>query len=286
MMRVYKSFQNVIVDGNVKFCAATEECLDAIEGLPDGKGLLTALCRGRHTVTIKFTGVGKGNSTSGLQGGGHRPRLLQALCIGDGPGFSSSLRTALENARRNNMPVEHVAKQLTLGLSPVTYNRSSQNVVAPNAVSISWFQRHFVGVKTVVDRRVEANLQTLLKLGTGDIPLRRLPRGWANHLPRLLRPFLTPGPGLSPIVNFHPTKTFHCVLDPAMHQRPPAIGLAHELIHALHCVTGVTQGANSIDGQNLEEIITTGFPPYQYEEFSDNKLRTQWPTHLHLRKHY
>ena len=36
----------------------------------------------------------------------------------------------------------------------------------------------------------------------------------------------------------------------------------------------------------LEEIITTGFPPYNYEQFSDNKLRTQWFSHLELRLKY
>jgi hypothetical protein len=36
----------------------------------------------------------------------------------------------------------------------------------------------------------------------------------------------------------------------------------------------------------LEELITTGMPPDNFEESSDNKMRTQWPSRLHLREDY
>ena len=31
---------------------------------------------------------------------------------------------------------------------------------------------------------------------------------------------------------------------------------------------------------------TTGMPPYNFEELSDNKMRSQWPQHLNLRMNY
>ncbi len=236
-------------------------------------------------MTIRDTEPGKGNSTS-RRGKGYQPQLLRAIHRHNAALFQASLRDALENARRNGVSLEHVARQLTLGLSPVTYNRHGQNVVRPSTVSLSWFQKHFMNVKTIVDRRVAANAQTLIELATGELPLGKLPTAWENHLPRILRIYLTPGAGLSPTVKFNPVGFLHCVDDPAMHQRPPTIGLAHELIHALHCVKGVNQANNKTGGQKLEEVITTGFPPYNFEEFSDNKLRTQWPAHLQLRKKY
>lgn len=95
-----------------------------------------------------------------------------------------------------------------------------------------------------------------------------------------------PGWGLSPKVKFNPLGQWHCVHDPAMHQRPAAIGLAHELIHALHCMKGIDMGDVISGHEMLEEIITTGFPPYNFEEFSDNKFRTQWPSKLELREKY
>ena len=87
-------------------------------------------------------------------------------------------------------------------------------------------------------------------------------------------------------MNFNPTATFHCKGDPAMHKRPPAIGLAHELIHALHAATGVDMWWVVKNNHRLEEVITTGMAPYQYEEISDNKMRAQWPTEIGLRKDY
>ena len=133
---------------------------------------------------------------------------------------------------------------------------------------------------------VADKMRILTGLASGALPLIRLPAGWERDLPRLLRNFLSPGTGSGSDVNFNATKTFHCVDDPAMHQRPPAIGLAHELIHALHNARGVRFVIDNGAGENLEEIITTGFPPYNFEEFSDNKLRSQWPAHLHLRENY
>lgn len=287
MKRVYKSYSNVIVDGNVKYCVRVEECLDSIDDLPDGRGLLKAIGRSRHSVTIRDTEPGKGNATSRRgKGDGYCPTLLRAIHRHDAALFQTSLRDALENARRSGMSLEHVARQLTLGLSPVTYNRHGQNVARPRNVSLSWFQRHFMNVKTIVDRRVATNAQTLINLATGELPLGKLPTAWRNSLPRILRIYLTPGVGLSPTVKFNPVGFMHCVDDPAMHQRPPAIGLAHELIHALHCVKGVNQANNRTGNQKLEEVITTGFVPYNFEEFSDNKLRTQWPVHLQLREKY
>jgi hypothetical protein len=47
---------------------------------------------------------------------------------------------------------------------------------------------------------------------------------------------------------------------------------------AQDCVPGVTG--------HLEELITAGMPPYNFEELSDNKMRTQWPSRLHLREDY
>jgi hypothetical protein len=137
-----------------------------------------------------------------------------------------------------------------------------------------------------------ANLQTtaamsiLQNLMAGTRPLTDLPKEWEHELPRLLRNYLTPGSGAASKVAFNHTRTFHCVNDPAMHRRPPAIGLAHELIHALHNSSGVNMKLVGKDGENIEEIITTGMPPYNFEELSDNKMRTQWPSHLALRTNY
>ena len=97
---------------------------------------------------------------------------------------------------------------------------------------------------------------------------------------------MAPGRGTGSKVSFNTEKTFHCVNDPAMHKRPPAIGLAHELIHALHHSLGTSLVVVINVNENLEEVVTTGMAPYQYEPISDNKLRTQWPSRLEIRENY
>ena len=61
---------------------------------------------------------------------------------------------------------------------------------------------------------------------------------------------------------------------------------AHELIHAPHNSNGVNMAPVKKNNENIEELITTGIPPYNFEELSDNKMRTQWPAELHLRHNY
>jgi uncharacterized Zn-binding protein involved in type VI secretion len=73
--------------------------------------------------------------------------------------------------------------------------------------------------------------------------------------------------------------------------RPPAIGLAHELIHAKHASEGsrdVTQVPNDKKGTTtkLEEVRTTGVPPYDKEPYSENKIRSEWNPKQPERKWY
>jgi hypothetical protein len=63
-----------------------------------------------------------------------------------------------------------------------------------------------------------------------------------------------------------------------MEKRPPAIGLAHELCHAWRNATGqrLFDDATSC-GFDDDEVMTTGFPPYQFERFTENMFRAQFP---------
>ena len=137
-----------------------------------------------------------------------------------------------------------------------------------------------------VGLQVAEAMRLLKDLMSGARKVDNLPAGWDYELPRLLRNYLTPGVGAPSEVSFNPTKTFHCEADTAMNRRPPAIGLAHELIHALHNSSGVNLALVERNGQNIEEIITTGMAPYNYEPLSDNMLRSKWPSDLGLRENY
>ena len=45
-------------------------------------------------------------------------------------------------------------------------------------------------------------------------------------------------------------------------------------------------GVRNANNESLEEVITTGLPPYHFEPLSDNKLRALWSTSSKLRMQY
>lgn len=285
MQKVYKTYQNVVMDGTQSYINGVTQCLDVIAKVPDGLKLLQGLCAGSHRVTIQHpVPDDDGNSCTRLTDHAN-PKLIQALEAKNQVNFQNELTAALDKAKRGGMTLEHFARQLTLGMSPVTY-KGSVNVAPPKPISMPGSVNTPGAVMMKIGLEVADKMQILKDLASGARPLSKLPAGWDKDLPRLLRNYMTPGTGSGSSVEFNHTKTFHCVDDPAMHRRPPAIGLGHELIHALHNAKGVRMGILNSNNEKLEEIITTGFPPYNYEEISDNKLRTQWPSFLHLRENY
>ncbi len=285
MQKQYKTFNNIVIDGNEAYINGVEQCLDLIAAMPDGRKLLNELCKGTHKVTIKHpVPDDDGNSCTRLTDEAN-PKLMNALEKKSQYNFQTELTAALEKAKRGAITLEHLARQLTLGLSPATY-KTATNVVAPKAIPVPSFVQTPQEIMLKVGLDTAEKMRILKDLASGARPVTQLPAGWEKDLPRLLRNYMTPGAGSGSTVEFNATKTFHCVDDLAMHQRPPAVGLGHELIHALHNARGVRMGIVNANNEKLEEIITTGFPPYNFEEISDNKLRTQWPSFLHLRENY
>jgi hypothetical protein len=283
MLTTYKTFARIQIDdgGDAGYLAATTGCLDTIAGIPDGGALLRAICGLSSMVTIKVTT----NGNSCTRGGDETcPPLTRALRDKNAATFSKELTAAVTNAKQKGIPIEHFARQLSMGMTPVTY-RSQDNVVRPGQTpatagvapqNIAYAQGMAIGT----------TIQTLKDLMSGACPVGKLQNDWLFHLPRLFRSYMTPGRGAGSTVNFNSTKTFHCVDDLAMYQRPPAVGLAHELIHALHNSQGINLALVVQNNQKLEEVVTTGMPPYNFEGISDNKMRTQWPTNLELRENY
>lgn len=96
-----------------------------------------------------------------------------------------------------------------------------------------------------------------------------------------------PGKGSASTVKFNPTRK--SIGSEAWETRPPAIGLAHELIHAAHAANGTvsTSPTNndsrpdptdpSKTAQTLsEEVRTVGIAPFDKEPYSENSIRNDW----------
>lgn len=61
----------------------------------------------------------------------------------------------------------------------------------------------------------------------------------------------------------------------AWQRQPPAIWLAHELIHADDAAHG-RMDPEMIDGVRNYERQAIGLPPYEMKEFTENRLRSEW----------
>jgi hypothetical protein len=63
------------------------------------------------------------------------------------------------------------------------------------------------------------------------------------------------------------------VTDPFIDERPSAIGLAHELIHAYYSAKGLQP---SSPDRLLDDLICIGLGPWFNEPVTDNKMRGEW----------
>ena len=95
------------------------------------------------------------------------------------------------------------------------------------------------------------------------------------------------GSGSSSTINFNPDRTQ--IGSETWEKRPPAIGLAHELVHAAHAASGSIR-MNPVDDDNridasdpskivqqpAEEVRTVGIYPYDGEPYSENSIRSEW----------
>jgi hypothetical protein len=281
MARAYQKCTAIFFDGSEVFAAAVAKHLDRINTLTSGAKLFRAVEQTGRKLTIKMADT-SGNSASFAYAG--TPLLVHAILTTDGVMFKNELNAAIGQAKKTGMTLEHLAKQLSEGLTPVTY-RAVANVVRPQSKVAAPAGANAEAVMAAHAHATMKAMGTLQDLMDGRLPLDQLPQDWSADLPRVLRPWLTPGRGADTTISFDPGDWKPCALDPAMKNRHPALGLVHEMIHGYHNAVGRFMRVRR-NSQDLEEVITTGLPPYQYEPFSDNLFRTEFGPEVALRMKY
>jgi hypothetical protein len=252
--------------------------------------------------------------------------LRQAFYENGGRTVQEELGRAIRKMAGGQLTENHVldflASQLARGLSPVTLH-TDQNVKGLSTLSFDAEHRTLSREEKIrydnrskgqierndpivsIDertRRVRQLLDDVLSGKTkqfyGDLQrMRPEPYKGAktegthrmnDDLIRLLKNYLTPGEGASCKIRFDPDAEYACELDAEGTRRPPAIGLAHELCHAWRNVSGLRLFEDSTRSLvDDDEIMTTGLPPYENEEVSENMFRAQWQgEQLQMRKDY
>ncbi len=107
----------------------------------------------------------------------------------------------------------------------------------------------------------------------------------------------TPGKGTGSTIEFNPDRKK--IGDQKWETRPPAIGLAHELIHAEHGATGTMARGDApndnkpdptdptkIQQYKREEVGTVGVLAKDNPAYTENKIRSEWDPHQVERKWY
>jgi uncharacterized Zn-binding protein involved in type VI secretion len=107
----------------------------------------------------------------------------------------------------------------------------------------------------------------------------------------------TKGTGSGSTVSYNPKKKK--IGNKRWEKRPPAVGLAHELVHAVHAANGdistkPVKNDSKPDPSNPkayatekeEEVRTVGIAPYDKESYSENKIRSEWDPKQTDRKWY
>ncbi len=82
------------------------------------------------------------------------------------------------------------------------------------------------------------------------------------------------GSGSNTTINYNPD-LLSIGSGAAWQRQPPAIWLAHELIHADDAAYG-RMDPEMIDGVRNFERQAIGLPPYEMKEFTENRLRAEW----------
>lgn len=111
--------------------------------------------------------------------------------------------------------------------------------------------------------------------------------GYTNPADRFTKPDGTAGSGTDSVIAYDPdTQT---IGPEAWGTRPPAIGLAHEMVHGDQAMHGtMTQGTTNNDSkpdptdptkiaqEKTREVEAAGIPPNDNRDFNENKIRSEW----------
>jgi hypothetical protein len=232
-----------------EFINTTQACLDSLKRLATGARLLAAIDESGHEVEIYRTwDITGGNA----QGGSDSDEMVLAFdeVLDDG---KTVLHHVLNAASQDMSGRTRLQKFLKMGKSkPRFLNRDAiARLVGIRASDFEQMEKGKKEIPASVDARLRSYLYGFLLPGEGcDCYVQ------FNHL----RDNLSPE---------------HKKYLPSSHNwqnRPPAIALGHELVHAWRSMTGMVL----FDYGWEEEAMTVGLPPFTFMEYNENKLRVEY----------
>lgn len=267
----------LLTDTDATWLSKVKAMLDDLYVFSVGHHLLNDINDTKKTIVIIPPPNAQGGHTNMCVSGGDTIfyRLVAAFRQSTNYSVRAELGYALMHAAAAGWTLKKISDTVAMGMTPATV-RTAQNLRPP------------VGARPLTGDQIAKMIEDVAD-GADAVILQNTMNGQHTleyDLLRFLRHWLKPGSGAGSKVWFNPDGLVACMGD-KMKKRPPAIGLAHELCHAWRNAVGQrlfddAQGSKVDD----DEIMTTGFPPYQYEKYSENLFRTAWGRTMDLRVNY
>lgn len=264
------------LDGFLRYAAT---CLDLIDGTPSGHPLMQQLGNGPRLVIVSPSPVG--NQTGGV-GLNRLASTVVAFALNNEAIDGAAIDTMVTQHYPGlaTQPARYAALAADLNNMPLYTLFETQAAFAP-----AFLAGNFTYNGAALDGPM---LQNWLTGGDALFPafLRANPAPAVNGVP--LRDFLLmaliiqlygqspAGPGAPPRVYFDVNQGG--INDPANAGfRPPAIGLAHELMHALHYTGGTAPGRDlGHFSTTAAELLFVGLGAFAGQPVSENTVRNEW----------
>jgi hypothetical protein len=274
------------------FLAYTANCLDIINHAAAGTQLLQRINTAANPVFITPANRQRGNQSSAATPPDNVNTLVTDLAdYVSGQPIRGQQITAIVNQ-----------KYSAIGGTGARFNQLAADMNALPLCSLfvqqAAFQPNFLSANFRFrgQRLTGQNLQNWLSPGgfsVFDTQIRTLATIYQGFLVReffllalniaLYSPFVPPGSGTGTGILFNVRNEEENALllagvpNPAF--RPPAIGLAHELMHAMHYGYGTAPGAEfGHYTTTAAELLFSGMGPFVNEPITENAVRGQWGT--------
>lgn len=261
--------QILVDDTRPRFHQKVTELLVQIDSMALGSQMLTEIENSGKRVVIVEAVAGGGNKCT--SGGPQRFYTLRAALLDDPTNpLARVLGRALMRAAAGGWTLQRLGEAMADGMTPATVR--TVNNLAPRTTMTP-------GARNLVGGQIAKIIEDVADGRIGAVALNQGPPGEyriSDRLVRILRPYDDPGAGAASRISFNLDQHYSCMGD-KMKRRPLEIGLAHELCHAWRNAVGQrTFDDAMICGFDDDEVMTTGFPPYTSEKFSENLFRQQW----------
>ena len=232
-----------------EFINTTCNCLDGLKKTHTGSAIINAIDASGHTVSI--VRVAKPDDGNYQSGGGDGEMVIPIEEVHDDG--TTELSRVLDIACEDLSGRSKLKKFLRIGKArPRFLNREAiARLVGLTAKSLGQIEAG----RAMIDSKTKSRLIAYL-----------------YH-------FLTAGGGEDSYVVFNHTRDNlspeHKRYLPQSHtwkNRPPAIALGHELIHAWRVAVGMVLYPYGWE----EEAMTVGVPPFGFMDYTENRIRSEW----------